>query len=71
MVVVMTLAVAVFVVLTDEEIISPALKGLALSSTVQVRLTSKKTKVWFRFFEDTLQAVAAGVFTVCTALSSS
>lgn len=52
---VMTLSVALFVVLSDEEIISLPLKGLALSSTVQVHLTNKNIKVWFSFFEDTLR----------------
>lgn len=48
---VMTLWVALFVVLSDKEIISPALKGLALSCTIQVHLTSKKIKVCFVFLK--------------------
>lgn len=33
----MTLFVTLFVVLSDNEVISPSLKGLALSYTIQVR----------------------------------
>lgn len=38
---VMTLLVALFIVLSDNGVISPALKGLALSYTIQVNLDSK------------------------------
>lgn len=37
----MTLLVALFVVLSSDEVISPSLKGLAMSYTIQVRLDSK------------------------------
>lgn len=48
----MTLLVSLFVVLSSNELISPALKGLAMSYTIQVRLDNTVIHVW----KDTFQA---------------
>lgn len=37
----MTFIVALFAVLSDNKVIDPSLKGLALSYTIQVNLTSR------------------------------
>uniref|UniRef100_A0AAQ5X0B9 ATP-binding cassette, sub-family C (CFTR/MRP), member 12 n=1 Tax=Amphiprion ocellaris TaxID=80972 RepID=A0AAQ5X0B9_AMPOC len=55
----MTLVVALFVVLSSNELVSPALKGLALSYTIQVNLENQFMHVLFPF----QRHAAAGVLT--------
>lgn len=45
----MTLLVALFVVLSDDSVIDPASKGLAMSYTIQVTVDSEWMSSWFLF----------------------
>lgn len=49
MCVVVTLFVALFIVLSDNEVVGPGLKGLVLCYTIGVHLGSKSVKVWLIF----------------------
>lgn len=60
----MTLFVALFVVLSDNEVISPSLKGLALSYTIQVCPSLSQPEC---VYVCCVHGHAAGVLTVCVA----
>lgn len=62
---VMTLLVSLFVVLSSDQLISPSLKGLAMSYTIQVHLDGKLMRVWFIFEKTHCKQLQTGVYRLC------